>query len=424
MQLETLSADSYPTPAPLSPVSIGCTPQACPHGYRDGFGCENCSGEYPLTEGPALDYDSLLVEEEEELDFPYAADPDGLDADIITVNALDDLEEEEEEDLPGEGLTSENDVVDHQEELTAEDEKAQPPVPECDADVDPSLPVIEVLFDEKLYELFTPSSEAFKTSYHTATVTRGGLLFSNYDSLLEEPLSVLFDHLRAELLVARLGIHDEAAQYELRMVFKGLQDLSLCEHEDATGSFSLAKLVRLYIAVTGMQGQEMLLEPFHIELTAHETFATQLNRIQRQMASKTQQQEQQQQEPQAQPISAVDNGLQSGTLETDARLQQSETEELLMDEQLLGMIEGEDVSLVHSDEQTYEHVEEDEFGPLDDESALELEITTLDSNLTSDSSPGRSPKRTVEELIDMLDEDFVNEIDPDGEMSKRRKKDN
>jgi len=99
---------------------------------------------------------------------------------------------------------------------------------------------------------------------------------------------------------------------------------------------------------------------------------------------------------------------------SDARLQQSETEELLMDEQLLGMIEGEDVSLVHSDKQTYEDVEEDEFGPLDDESALELEITTLDSNLTSDSSAGRSPKRTVEELIDMLDEDFVNEIDPDG----------
>ena len=331
MQLETLSADSYPTPAPLSPVSIGCTPQACPHGYRDGFGCENCSGEYPLTEGPALDYDGLLVEEEEELDFPYAADPHGLDADIIAVNAFDDLEEEEEEeeDLLGEGLTSENDVVDHQEELAEEDEKAQPPVPECDADVDPSLPVIEVLFDEKLYELFTPSSEAFKTSYHTATVTRGGLLFSNYDSLLEEPLSVLFDHLRAELLVARLGIHDEAAQYELRMVFKGLQDLSLCEHEDATGSFSLAKLVQLYSAVMDMQGQEMLLEPFHIELTAHETFAMQLNRIQSQMASKTQQQEQQQQEQQEQqeqPISAVDNGLQNGTLETGngVRLAKSE----------------------------------------------------------------------------------------------------
>ncbi|KAF9947010.1 hypothetical protein BGZ65_009214 [Modicella reniformis] len=416
MQLETLPADSYPKSAMLSPVSIGCAPLVCPHGYGEGFGCNDC-GEYPLVEDCTFDDELLLEEDEEGLDFAYevgsdsAEAPEELDADVALMNALDDLEEVNEDTMKEEEVNPEDLVTDHQEgETTTEEDKAQP-APESDADVDPSLPVIEIFFKERLHELIYPSSEAFKTS-NMAPVTRGALLFGNNDSLLEEPLLVLFDHLREELLVAQLGSHDAAAQYEMKMVFKGLQDLSLCEHEDAASSFTLARLVQLYVVISGMEGQEMLLEPFHIELTAHETFSAQLNRIENHQASKAQQE---------QPGSAADNKL-SFTMEADDRLHHSDSDVLLADEQQLDVAEADQVNLVHSDK-VYEQLDEDEFGLLDEEISLDLEITTLDSTLTSASSQMRSPKRTVEELIEMLDDDFVDEIDPNREFKRSKRND-
>ncbi|KAG0220659.1 hypothetical protein BGX31_010742 [Mortierella sp. GBA43] len=383
---------------------------------------------------------------------------------VVVVNALGvgDLEEEEEleEDIL---LTSEDDpvVTDHQqqqqqqqqqqavveptEEEDDEDLVVQPvstSVPENDTDVEPSLPVIEVVFEKRRYELIYPSSDAFKTFHHyTEPATQGGLLFGHNESLLEEPLSTLFDHLRAELvgMTPSLGDHDDhdgdydkaAAQSELKMVFRGLENLTVCEHDvAASSSISLAKLVQLYVVVTGMQGQEMLLEPFRIELTAQETFSAQLNRIQSQLATRSQQKEQeqeQQQQQQQQGVSeeqqqgsAVDNDELSNLLESDIRMNQADMDELLTDEQVLGMTEGEDDYLVQSDQQANEALDEDEFGLLDDESGLE--INALDSALDLDSSTGRFSKRTVDELIDMAEED-MDGLDSDLESFKRRKKD-
>ncbi|KAF9436501.1 hypothetical protein BGZ76_003756 [Entomortierella beljakovae] len=145
-----------------------------------------------------------------------------------------------------------------------------------DTDIIPSLPIVELASEETLFELFTASSEAFKAS-RTVSLTRGKLLFSNNESLLDEPLSVFFQHLRECILVPRFG--SDAVYYSMNLIFKSLDNLWLSENESSASEYSLVKLIQLYTASSGLQGQEILLEPFHIELNLQETFLSHLNRL-------------------------------------------------------------------------------------------------------------------------------------------------
>jgi len=149
-----------------------------------------------------------------------------------------------------------------------------------------TLPVIEVVFGESLYELFFASSDAYKTERQNVAqqpFVYGSVLFDSEDKLLEEPLTVLFSHLRSELVEAHYGV--DAEHYEMHLTFKGLNDLWLPEHDSGTASsISLASLVKLYTDVAEESGQGLVqLEPFRIELTLQETFSSRLDALQIQL---------------------------------------------------------------------------------------------------------------------------------------------
>jgi hypothetical protein len=170
-----------------------------------------------------------------------------------------------------------------------------------------ALPVIEVVFGETVHELFYTSSDAYKAARRQAATTAaaaqrqlqaplvdGPLLFAEEDSLLGEPLTVLFSRLRSLLIETRYGAED-AEHYEMHLTFKGLDDLWLPEHEGAASRSSLSSLVQLYSDISEGSGQGVMqLEPFRIELTVHETFASRLNGLQAHgTAAKARQQQQQ-----------------------------------------------------------------------------------------------------------------------------------
>ncbi|KAG0001588.1 hypothetical protein BGZ79_004439 [Entomortierella chlamydospora] len=349
---------------------------------------------------------------------------------------------------------------------------------EPDTDITPTLPIIEVVFEETLHELFTASSDAFKSS-RPASLTRGALLFPNNESLLEEPLSVLFEHLREDLLVARFGA--DAVHYGMSMVFKGLDDLWLSEHESSASDYSLAKLVRLFTASSGLQGQEILLEPFRIELSVQETFLSHLNRLENQNRTKahpslsaaeiddarldasafveaeaesetiidTPLNEDDQEDSEEAHILSVtqehsiptkegNNDLHTENDVTTTMPLQSEDYDPVLDSEIgndvyeqTGNKQADENELIGEDEPYYiTEIDVDSLACFDDtaygedHSNPEDELTSLQTDIAAHGSmspTARSPKRSVEELIDLLDDEFVNELSPDRELHKKAK---
>ncbi|KAF8976280.1 hypothetical protein BGZ46_008396 [Entomortierella lignicola] len=358
-----------------------------------------------------------------------------------------------------------------------------------DTDITPTLPIVEVVFEGTLHELFVASSEAFKSS-RPVSFTRGALLFSNNESLLEEPLSILFERLREDLLLARFG--EDAVHYGMSMVFKSLDDLWLSEHESSASSCSLAKLVRLYTASSGLQGQEILLEPFRIELSVQETFLSHMNRLENETKAQssvaiteavvsseeigtdvpldaeaykdteaeaeaeaitdTLLNEDGQEDieethilsaPQEHSISIQEgkDTTHSGDHSTSKTIVQDsisvETEisaDIISDvHEITENKQADDNELIHDDEPYYiteidvdslacfddKAYDNEDSNPEDELHSLQMEIATVGSN----SPVTRSRKRSVEELIDLLDDEFVNELSPDRELYKKTKTD-
>ncbi|KAF9175327.1 hypothetical protein BGX21_008800 [Mortierella sp. AD011] len=353
---------------------------------------------------------------------------------------------------------------------------------EPDTDITPTLPIVEVVFEETLHELFTASSDAFKSS-RRAPLARGALLFPNNESLLEEPLSVLFEHLREDLLVARFGA--DAVHYGMSMVFKGLDDLWLSEHESSASDYSLAKLVRLFTVSSGLQGEEMLLEPFRIELSVQETFLSHLNRLENQNRTKvhpslsaaeiddapfdasafveaeveaeaesetiidTPLNEDDQEDSEEAHILSVtqehsistkegNNDLHTESdLTTNIHLQSQDYDPALDSEisndvyEETGNKQADENELTGEDEPYYiTEIDVDSLACFDDtaydedHSNPEDELTNLQADIAAHGSmspTARSPKRSVEEMIDLLDDEFVNELSPDRELHKKAK---
>ncbi|KAF9348113.1 hypothetical protein BGX26_000438 [Mortierella sp. AD094] len=356
---------------------------------------------------------------------------------------------------------------------------------EPDTDITPTLPIVEVVFEETLYELFTASSVAFKSS-RPASLTRGALLFPNNESLLEGPLSILFEHLREDLLVPRFGV--DAVHYEMSMVFKGLDDLWLSEHESSASDYSLAKLVRLFTASSGLQGQEILLEPFRIELSVQETFLSHMNRLENQNGTKAQSsvsaaeilgssagapeqtddasldanafveveteaitdtllnEDDQEDSEEAHILSVTqehgistkegNDALHTEDDVTTAMPLQSEDYDIVLDTEISNGVyeqtenkQADENELMGEDEPYYiteidvdslacfddKAYDEDHSNPEDELTSLQIEIAAHGSM----SPTARSPKRSVEELIDLLDDEFVNELSPDRELHKK-----
>ncbi|KAG0313811.1 hypothetical protein BGZ99_008577 [Dissophora globulifera] len=341
-----------------------------------------------------------------------------------------------------------------------------------DKDVVPSMPVIEVLFEDSLHELFYASSDAFKAS-RLEPVARGALLLDSNDSLLDEPLSVLFQHLRQELLAARYGT-DEAAHYEMGMIFKSLDDLWLLEHEGAASCCSLSKLIDLYMTNSGLQDQEMLLEPFRFELTVQETFMSHLGRLEGQKGSKVQLAQSDTTASDAADVNPLleQTGIylsdldmvgfpcsaaryrimlltSSWLFDVDDETLESVADVLLNEDQQhdkqigvdgtdserpvvadsdAGLHEDEafDVSkidvdsLACFDDKAYE--QEDDYGELDTADEHNSDSQDEFADHTANSPTSRSPKRSVEELMDLLDDDFVNRLSPDQGSDERLKR--
>ncbi|KAG0301427.1 hypothetical protein BGZ98_008363 [Dissophora globulifera] len=306
-----------------------------------------------------------------------------------------------------------------------------------DKDVVPSMPVIEVLFEDSLHELFYASSDAFKAS-RQEPVARGALLLDSNDSLLDEPLSTLFQHLRQELLAARYGA-DEAAHYEMGMIFKNLDDLWLLEHEGAASCCSLSKLIDLYMTNSGLQDQEMLLEPFRFELTVQETFMSHLGRLEGQKGSKVQLAQSDTTASDAADVNPLLEQTDDETLESVADVLLNEDQQ--HDKQIgvrgtdserpvvadsdadLHEDEAFDVSkidvdsLACFDDKAYD--QEDDYGELDTADEHNSDSQDEFADHTANSPTSRSPKRSVEELMDLLDDDFVNRLSPDHNVSKK-----
>ncbi|KAI1294071.1 hypothetical protein EDD11_008269 [Mortierella claussenii] len=356
---------------------------------------------------------------------------------------------------------------------------------QVDIDVAPTLPVVEMVFEGTLHELFHASSAAFKASRPACQpLVRGTLLFEDDDALLKQSLLVLFKHLRKDILEAHYGA-DAAPHFELSMVFKDLDDLWLQEHEDAASGCSLSKLVHLYMVNSGMQGQEMLLEPFRIELKVQETFLSHLSRLEAQSLLQTQSLMDAVECEDLAEIEKADNTM----LEVD--LEASEEDDLLgnrvdditpkdgndsalldrppqklpditdglesvhsqdvhdvskggeyaIAESLEGAtditimsaltavsaaddLSGSDLleisptdvdSLACYDDKAYEEDEQD--GDIEDK-RRELRMEIAAHARGSMSPTTRSPKRTAQELLDLLDDEFVNELSPDRNYKK------
>ncbi|KAG0247615.1 hypothetical protein BG011_001173 [Mortierella polycephala] len=395
------------------------------------------------------------------------------------------------EDTENIHLFEELDDEDH--EAIESDESALVAVLEQDTDIVPSLPVIEVLFEETLHELFYPSSEAFKASRQTQQAsTRGPLLFPNNESLLEEPLSSLFAHLREDVLVAHYGA--EADHYDMGMIFKGLEDLFLLEHEDAASCYSLSKLVSLYTSVSGLQHQEMLLEPFRIELTVQETFVSHITRLENLCRAQVPQQQQlidasevtlsnlddqtdinvdvvTDDMAQKDTLTDLHNDTDIAELEEPRPSSKEGQDAKDEDEKLTAVVQDESLESRESqyDEAVHEGAVESDIEPAtaavaattattseqshDDDTTIDIGAIDVDSLACFDDkvydhdlgdeveddegislrmeiaahgspSPTRSPKRTAEELIDLMDDDFVNGLSPDRETFKKSKADN
>ncbi|KAG0353763.1 hypothetical protein BGZ54_002057 [Gamsiella multidivaricata] len=429
--METFPADIYATSAsPYHPWPPGGSPLPCQHGSEKGLGCAQCMRSYASSHDTAGPIRYLLEDDDEE-------ENDFLDDDISktaenqletvlisTAEVPENIAKEQ-----GEGvLEQEEGVLEPQnnEAVSGGDSDIAIHLKQ-DTDVAPSLPLIELIFDDTLYELFYSSSKAFKAS-HVATSARGTLLFANNSSLLDEPLLVLFTHLRKDLLEPRYGA--DSAYYELGMVFKGLEDLWLLEHEGAASKCSLVKLVHLYMDASETQGQEMLLEPFRIELSIQETFLSHLSRLGNRRETK------------AQSIShavAEDDitDLAEPALANVVAAVDRQNESLNSDQVILadtGMSEegariedavnsGNDIR-VHIDENIdVSEIDVDSLACFDDKAYEEDYESGEEDEHGSPSPTARSPKRSIEEMINLLGDDLVNELSPDREVSKKHRAD-
>ncbi|KAF9190480.1 hypothetical protein BGZ50_000213 [Haplosporangium sp. Z 11] len=437
-----------------------------------------------LLHGNDVEAEILFLEEED-------IQGDSNMAQVHNAAEIEDANEVTENTHPFEELDDEN------HEAIDSDESVLVAVLEQDTDIIPSLPVIEVLFEETLHELFYPSSEAFKASRQAQqTSTRGPLLFPNNESLLEEPLSSLFAHLREDVLVAHYGA--EADHYDMGMVFKSLEDLFLLEHEDAASCYSLSKLVSLYTSVSGLQHQEILLEPFRIELTVQETFVSHITRLENHCQPQVPQQQQVVDTSEV-ALSSLDNQTDINVEEIviDDMTQEDTLTELHNDtdiaelkeephlsskedqgakdanDRLTAVVQDESLESRESqyDEAAHEGAVESDIEAVtaavvattattseqkqshDDDTTIDIGAIDVDSLACFDDkvydhdlgdeieddegislrmeiaahgapSPTRSPKRTAEELIDLMDDDFVNGLSPDRETFKKLKTDN
>ncbi|KAI7827396.1 hypothetical protein BC939DRAFT_475287 [Gamsiella multidivaricata] len=461
MQMETFPADIYATSAsPYHPWPPGGSPLPCQHGSEKGLGCAQCMRSYASSHDTAGPIRYLLEDDDEE-------ENDFLDDDISktaenqletvlisTAEVPENIAKEQ-----GEGvLEQEEGVLEPQnnEAVSGGDSDIAIHLKQ-DTDVAPSLPLIELIFDDTLYELFYSSSKAFKAS-HVATSARGTLLFANNSSLLDEPLLVLFTHLRKDLLEPRYGA--DSAYYELGMVFKGLEDLWLLEHEGAASKCSLVKLVHLYMDASETQGQEMLLEPFRIELSIQETFLSHLSRLGNRRETKAQSISHAVAEDDitdlAEPAlasmvhSTLEQYFFGAKLDDSSILTSSrpylldvvaavdrQNESLNSDQVILadtGMSEegariedavnsGNDIR-VHIDENIdVSEIDVDSLACFDDKAYEEDYESGEEDEHGSPSPTARSPKRSIEEMINLLGDDLVNELSPDREVSKKHRAD-
>ncbi|GJJ78489.1 hypothetical protein EMPS_10848 [Entomortierella parvispora] len=318
-----------------------------------------------------------------------------------------------------------------------------------------ALPVIEVVFGDSLYELFFASSDAYKSQRQNMApqpFVYGPVLFDSEDRLLEEPLTVLLSHLRSDLVEEHYGV--DAEHYEMHLTFKGLNDLWLPEHDGAASRISLSNLVKLYSDVAEESGLGLVqLEPFQIVMTIQETFTSRLDALQIQIDEARAQKDLSAVQDYADTDTAVARPQESDVIHEEdavlhapveqvepAQLASDSIEQVLLEEdaesgsftkslskrdneaievndsdsalEIGAALEG--VVDIGSDDYLLDSAEIEQHG----DSLASISDTTLNFTLKSTSPADRSPKRSLDELLELSDAEF-DEMRPDREDLKK-----
>ncbi|KAF9944764.1 hypothetical protein BGZ70_004357 [Mortierella alpina] len=192
------------------------------------------------------------------LDDPVCDLTASLDLDGNDTLDLDEVLRKEEEDLAFcASLTFLPLEIENKETTTDDSEQ--------DSDVEPVLPAIELRYGNVVHDLIILSSEASRTVRDAQeSWIRGQDLFANEWFLLDQPLSELFALVRQEM--RSTAPNAEAEVYEMHMIFESIEGSVISECDDIASVLTLMDLLSIYIEAAGMQGRDIAVDPFRIEL--------------------------------------------------------------------------------------------------------------------------------------------------------------
>ncbi|KAF9925157.1 hypothetical protein BGZ67_008866 [Mortierella alpina] len=211
-------------------------------------------------------------------DDPFCDSPASLDLDDNDTLDLDEVLRKEEEDLAFcASLTFTSSEIENKEQTTDESEQDSD---ECEqdsdeseqnSDVEPVLPVIELRYGDVLHDLIVLSSEAFRAVRDAGGPwIRGQDLFANEWRLLGQPLSELFALVRQDMRLESFDAETEV--YGMYMIFESIKGNFIYESDSIASVLTLMDVLKVHIETAGMQGRDIAMDPFRIELGVTEKY--------------------------------------------------------------------------------------------------------------------------------------------------------